>query len=110
MPSCALPTRLKNVIADAVAAAHHRLRIEAVRKSDPRPIILVIGMRQAAVEQAARRGLHHGIRSRVEIGVVVVALVQRRRELPAQAEIQRELRRDAVIVLNVRASERAGED
>ena len=37
----------------------------------------------------------------VEIGPVIVAFLEGRRKLPTQAEVHRELRSDAVIVLNV---------
>ena len=88
-------------IADTVAGAEDRLRKRAVRQSQARSIILVVRVDQCAIEDTAAGSLHQRVGGRIEIGPVVVAVPDGRRVIPAQAEVQRQVLRHAVIVLEV---------
>src|ERR1700753_1788930 len=58
-------------------------------------------MDQAPIKQTTARGLHHGVRSGIEVGIVVVPLVKWRGIVPAEPRVQRELGRYPKVVLHV---------
>jgi hypothetical protein len=63
--------------------------------------VFVVGVDQAAVEQASAGGFDHGVGGGVEIRVVVIALIERGRELPPQPDVQRKLRAHPEVVLKI---------
>ena len=86
-------------ITDPVAATDRGLVEWRVGEPEPRPEIVPVRIDQIPV---GFRRAHHGLRGRVEVGGVVVALPERRDVLVAQAEVHGELVVDADVVLHVR--------
>ena len=88
-------------VADAISGADYGFGIDAVRQAKPRPVVFVVRVDQAALEQVAAGGFDHAVGGGVEIGVIVVPLIERGSELPAQSEVQRKFRVHPVVVLEI---------
>ena len=95
------PGPVKERVADPISGADHRLGVDAVCQAKPRAKVLVVGVDQAAAEQASAGGLYHGVAGGVEIRIVVIALIERGRELPPQPDVERKLGAHPEVVLKV---------
>src|ERR1022692_3211642 len=89
-------------VADAISGADYGFGIDAVRQAKPRPVVFVVRVDQTALEQAAAGGFDHAVGGGVEIGVIVVPLIEGGSELPAQSEVQRKFRVHPVVVLKIK--------
>ena len=88
-------------VARAVGGAQHRLVVQAVGRAEAgRPVVAIRIDQRAIVDRAILR-LQQRARRRVEVGQIVVVFPLRRGELVAHAEVQRQRRRHAPVVLQI---------
>src|SRR5208283_190344 len=90
-------------ITDAVSSAQDGFGIQAISQAQARTEILVIGMNQSAIIDAAARRLDQSVGGGIEVRPVVIPLPNRRREFPTKSEVQRKLRIHAEVVLEVQS-------
>ena len=89
-------------VADAVAAAEHRLAVDRERHAEARREVVAIGIDQRALVDRAVLRLDQRVRVGIEVGEEVVLLPLRRGELIAQPEVQRQPVGRPEVVLQIR--------